>query len=74
MLLLVLGGERMRNTLMLGDLICCLYEEYRQLYGDNELAALAADVALNDLLMQLDVQELMVEEEMSEFSPLLGFN
>ena len=51
----------MRNTLNLGDLIYCLYEEYIERYGDNELAALAADVALNDLLMKNDVRDLVLD-------------
>ena len=51
----------MRNTLKLGDLIYCLYEEYIARYGDNELAALAADVALNDLLMKNDVRDLVLD-------------
>ena len=43
---------------VLGDLICCLYDEYSAIYGDDELAALAADVALNDLFVRFDVHEI----------------
>ncbi len=50
----------------LGDLICRLYDEYSALYGDNELAALAADVALNDLLVRFDVHDLAFLDEESE--------
>lgn len=56
----------MNNTFMLGDLICCLYEEYSEQYGDNDLAALAADVELNDLLVLLDVHDLLMEDEIEE--------
>ena len=54
-------GNKMGSALTLGDLICCLYEEYSEQYGDNDLAALAADVELNDLLMLFDVHDLQLE-------------
>jgi hypothetical protein len=56
----------MNSTLMLGDLICCLYDEYSEQYGDCDLAALAADVELNDLLVLLDVHDLVMEDEDDE--------
>jgi hypothetical protein len=52
------GGTKMVNQWVLGDLICSLYDACSEQYGDNELAALAADVMLNDLLVRFDVHEL----------------
>jgi hypothetical protein len=51
----------------LGELICCLYDEYRALYGNDELAALAADVTLNDLLLRFDVHDIGDDHEYDEF-------
>jgi hypothetical protein len=45
----------MAYHLVLGDLICGLYDEYRDEFGDDELAALAADVTINDLFVRFDV-------------------
>ena len=57
----------------LGELICCLYDEYSAIYEDDELAALAADVALNDLLMRFDVHELADGSDDSDDNWYVGF-
>jgi hypothetical protein len=38
------------ETVSLGDLISLFYEEYLALYGDEELAAVAAAATVNELL------------------------
>jgi hypothetical protein len=40
------------ETVSLGDLIAVFYEEYLALYGDEELAAVAAAATINELLAQ----------------------
>jgi hypothetical protein len=57
----------MANDFELGELICCLYDEYRALYRNDELAALAADVTLNDLLVRFDVHNIGTDHEYDEF-------
>lgn len=57
-------GGGMTTTVILGDLICCLYDEFSKLYGDDELAALAADVELNDLLVRSHVYYLYMPDEL----------
>lgn len=56
----------------LGELICCLYDEYRALYRNDELAALAADVTLNDLLLRFDVHDFGTDNETDDFFSLGG--
>ncbi|MBN1334499.1 MAG: hypothetical protein JXB39_00905 [Deltaproteobacteria bacterium] len=41
-----------RHTVSLGDLVSVFYEEYLALYGDEELAAVAASATLNELLAE----------------------
>ena len=36
--------------LSLGDLISVLYEEYLELYGDEDLASVAAAATINDMI------------------------
>jgi hypothetical protein len=38
------------ETVSLGDLINLFYEEFMTLYGDEDLASLAAAASINDLL------------------------
>ncbi len=38
------------ETVSLGDLISLFYEEYLALYGDEELASVAAAATVNELL------------------------
>ena len=38
------------DTVSLGDLISLFYEEYLALYGDEELASVAAAATVNELL------------------------
>ena len=47
-----LGTETTMNThtYSLGDLITLFYEEYLALYGDEELASVAAAATINDIL------------------------
>lgn len=39
------------RTLTLGDLITSLYDEYMDLYKDEELASVAVAATINDLLL-----------------------
>lgn len=41
----------------LGDLISTMYEEFLDLYGDEELASVAAAAVINDLLAAADEGE-----------------
>lgn len=41
------------TTLALGELITAFYEEYLALYGDEDLASVAAAASVNKLLLQL---------------------
>ncbi len=45
----------------LGDLISLFYEEFMEMYGDEELASVAAAAVINDLLAG-DEQEATVED------------
>ena len=38
------------ETISLGDLVSLFYEEYLSLYGDEELASVAAAATVNELL------------------------
>lgn len=38
------------DTVSLGDLVSVFYEEFLALYGDEELAAVAASTTINELL------------------------
>jgi hypothetical protein len=38
------------ETVSLGDLVSLFYEEYLELYGDEELASVAAAATINELL------------------------
>jgi hypothetical protein len=38
------------NTINLSDLITLFYDEYLALYGDEELASVAAAATINDIL------------------------
>jgi hypothetical protein len=40
------------QTVSLGDLVSVFYEEYLALYGDEELAAVAAAATINELLAE----------------------
>ena len=39
----------------LGDLITTLYEEYMEIYGDEDLASVATAATINDLLAEAAV-------------------
>ncbi len=39
-----------KETVSLGDLVALFYEEYLALYGDEELASVAAAATINELL------------------------
>lgn len=41
----------------LGELIQALYEEYLQIYGDDDLAAVAAAATMNELLAEATATE-----------------
>jgi hypothetical protein len=45
----------------LGDLISLFYEEFMELYGDPELASVAAAAVINDLLSE-DAGERLLED------------
>jgi hypothetical protein len=42
----------------LGDLILALYQEYQEVYADDDLAAVAAAATVNELLAEAAEQEL----------------
>lgn len=48
-------SERLETTL--GDLITLFYDEYMALYGDEDLAAVAAAASINELLMDAEPDE-----------------
>ena len=41
-----------KTTTNIGDLISLFYEEYLSLYGDEELATVAAAATVNDILAE----------------------
>ena len=43
------------RTASVGDLVSLFYEEYFALYGDEELASLAAAATVNDILCEQEV-------------------
>lgn len=43
----------------LGDLITVLYEEYLTLYGDEDVASVAAAATINDLIGEADQEAFM---------------
>ncbi len=45
------------SRMTLGELISTVYEEFLDLYGDEELAAVAAAAVVNDLLATSDEEE-----------------
>jgi hypothetical protein len=45
----------------LGDLISLFYEEFMELYGDPELASVAAAAVINDLLAD-DREDVILED------------
>lgn len=45
----------MDNDTSLGDLITLFYEEYLAIYGDEELASVAAAATINDLLAEREL-------------------
>ncbi|MCO4748392.1 MAG: hypothetical protein KC912_26600 [Proteobacteria bacterium] len=47
----------------LGDLITVFYDEYLALYGDEDLAAVAAASSVNKLIGSLTVDEIDEHEE-----------
>ena len=47
----------------LGDLITVFFDEYMELYGDEELAAVAAAATLNDLISEQVYIRLEREDE-----------
>ncbi len=42
-----------QNKLNLGDLINLFYEEYLALYGDEDIASVAAAATINDILSDI---------------------
>ena len=46
----------------LGDLVALFYEEYLALYGDEELAAVAAATTINEMLLDQNIREPEDEE------------
>ncbi len=47
----------------LGELITLFYEEYLTIYGDEELASVAAAATINDLLNESSVDPGMAEAD-----------
>jgi len=50
------------ETVSLGELVSVFYEEYLALYGDEELAAVAAAATINELLAERASPSLGSEE------------
>jgi hypothetical protein len=46
----------------LGDLISLFYEEFMEMYGDAELASVAAAAVINDLLSDEGPDEIILED------------
>lgn len=46
----------------LGDLISLFYEEFMEMYGDAELASVAAAAVINDLLSDDGQDEIVLED------------
>ena len=44
--------NQLKTTTNVGDLISLFYEEYLGLYGDQELASLAAAATVNEILTE----------------------
>lgn len=45
------------SRMTLGELISTMYEEFLDMYGDEELASVAAAAVINDLLASADEAE-----------------
>lgn len=45
----------------LGDLISAFYDEFLQVYGDEELASIAAATVINEMLQSATEEEVLVE-------------
>lgn len=54
------------TTTNLGELISCLYEEFMNMYGDEELASVAVAATVNELLMDRDTSALPSTKELME--------
>jgi len=46
--------NQLKTTTNVGDLVSLFYEEYLGLYGDEELASLAAAATVNEILTEQD--------------------
>lgn len=58
---------REENPVNLGDLINLFYQEYMALYGDEELASVAAAATINEMLSESATYNTMpLEEEQVE--------
>ena len=51
------------SKLNLGDLITLFYEEYLALYGDEDIASVAAAATINDILAEPSSERASSEEE-----------
>ena len=51
------------SKLNLGDLITLFYEEYLALYGDEDMASVAAAATINDILAEPSSERASSEEE-----------
>ena len=47
--------NQLKTTTNIGDLISLFYEEYLGLYGDEELATVAAAATVNDILTEREL-------------------
>jgi hypothetical protein len=45
-----------KTTTNIGDLVSLFYEEYLSLYGDEELATVAAAATVNDILAEQEAR------------------
>jgi hypothetical protein len=45
-----------KNTTNIGDLVSLFYEEYLSLYGDEDLATVAAAATVNDILAEQEAK------------------
>ena len=51
-----------QSKMTLGELISFLYEEYLDVYGDEDLASVAAAATINKLIMDANTGELLEAE------------
>ena len=47
----------------LGELVSVFYEEFMEIYGDEDIASVAAAAVINDLLSGISEEELKISDD-----------